>query len=83
MAYLVIVRAAFGLTHGLPLSKSDKPSNSHNVASSSHGRVFRMDQLESGTRGRAEDVIHVTHEVVTDAEQSFSVDDYKADRVSV
>ena len=82
MAYLVIVRAAFGLTHGLPPSKPDKPSNSSSGASA-HGRVFRMDQLESGTRGRAEDVIHVTQEVVTDGEQSFSADDYKADRVSV
>ncbi|KAM5537398.1 hypothetical protein V8D89_008917 [Ganoderma adspersum] len=83
VAYLVIVRAAFGLTHGLPLSKSDKPSNSYGVASSSHDMVFRMDHLESGGRRRTEDVIHVTREVVTDAEQSFSVDDYKADRVSV
>ncbi|KAI1789705.1 hypothetical protein LXA43DRAFT_1096122 [Ganoderma leucocontextum] len=85
VAYLVIVRAGFGLTHGLPGSKpSDKSSSSYGIASSANGRVFRMDQLESGARIRADsDAIHITREVVTDAEQGDSVHDYKADRVSV
>ena len=80
----MIVRAAFGLTHGLPGSSQDKPDNPYGAAVSGGAMVFRMDHLDSRGRTRAiDDVIHVSHEVVTDEEHSCSADDYKADHTSV
>lgn len=80
----MIVRAAFGLTHGLPGSSQDKSDSPYGVAASGGAIVFRMDHLDSRRRIRAtDDVIDVSHEVVADEEHSYSADDYKADHASV
>ena len=80
----MIVRAAFGLTHGLPGSSQDKSDSPYGVAASGGAIVFRMDHLDSRRRIRAtDDVIDVSHEVVADEEHSYSADDYKADHASL